>query len=145
MPFWPRAMTHRVAEASGRADELHADVGGDVLPLEALDRGQGDADGRVEVPAGDVADAVDHDQHGEAEGQRDTEEADAEAGVLTVLDEVGREHRRAAAAEHQHVGAEELRYESSSEWHGNPHQFAARPVPGTLQAWSSTNVPRGPR
>jgi hypothetical protein len=101
-------------------DDLHDDVRGDVLPLEALADGQADGDGRVEVPAGDVTHPVGHGHHGEAEGEADTEEADAEAdaAVVGLGEELGGEHGTAAAAEHQHERAEELCAEAPGQGHG---------------------------
>jgi hypothetical protein len=60
-----------------------------------------DGDGRVEVGARDVPDAVRHHQDGEAEGEADSGEPDAEPGVdLVGIDEPGGKHRAAAPAEH---------------------------------------------
>jgi hypothetical protein len=70
------------------ADDLRGDIGGHVLPLEALADGEADGDGRVEVGAGDVADGIRHRQDREAEGEGDTEEADAELHVAGVTAQV---------------------------------------------------------
>lgn len=89
------------------AEDLADDVAGDVLPLGAAGDGETDADGGVEVAAGDVADGVDAGHHGEAEGERDAEEADSER--VAGVGEGGGEDRGADAAGDQEEGAERLR------------------------------------
>ena len=56
---------------------------------------QADRDRGVEVSAGDVADGIGHGDHGEAEGQRDADQTDADLGKR------GRQHGAAATTEHQ--------------------------------------------
>ena len=63
---------------------------------------QPDGDRGVEVAAADVPDGVGHRDHGEAEGEGHAEVADADVG------HAGGQDGRAAPAEHQHEGAEEL-------------------------------------
>lgn len=89
------------------AEDLADDVAGDVLPLGAAGDGEADADGGVEVAAGDVADSVDAGHHGEAEGEGDTEEAHSER--VAGVGEGGGEHRGADAPGDQEEGAERLR------------------------------------
>jgi hypothetical protein len=59
------------------------------------------------VAAGHVTHGIGHGQDGEAEGQRDTDEADTEREILGA-DEVGGEHGAAATAEDEPEGAKEL-------------------------------------
>lgn len=101
---------HATRDEAG--SDLGTDVGRCVPPLEATPSGQTEGDGRVEVPTGDVPDGVDHRQHGQAEGEGDTDEADAQPGVLAVAQVLRGEDRTAAAAEDEPEGAEELRTES---------------------------------
>ena len=78
---------------------------------------EADGDGRVQVAAGDVADGVGHGQHGEAEGERDADEADAEVRG-PPRQEARREHGAAAAAEDEPERADELGDEFV--FHGGP-------------------------
>ncbi len=55
--------------------------------------------------------AIRHGQHGEAEGECDAQEADAEAG------KGGGEHRAAAASEDQPEGSDEFRQSPVRDWH----------------------------
>jgi hypothetical protein len=66
-------------------------------------RPQAESDGRVEMPARDVADGIGHGEHRQAKGERDAHKTDAK------LREASRDHGAAAPAEHQPEGAQELR------------------------------------
>jgi hypothetical protein len=68
-------------------------------------------DGRVEVATGDVADRVGHGEHGQAEGQRDAEEADAHVDAGVGVHHLGGQDGGAAAAEDEDEGPEGLRQE----------------------------------
>ena len=107
-------MTNRASPASEAAGDLGDDVGGDVLPLEALRDGDTDGDGRVEVGARDVADRVGHRHDGEAEGERDAQETDAE--LHRAAGDRGEEGRRVdgctTATEDEPERSEELRAEA---------------------------------
>ena len=52
-----------------------------------------DGDGRVEMAAGDMADGIGHRHHGQPEGERHAEKADADLG------KTGGNHRAAASSE----------------------------------------------
>ena len=95
------------------AENLGDDVGGEVGGGEALPRPEAHRHGRVQVAARDVADGVGHGQHGEPEGQRDADEADAHPG------KGGREDRTPASSEHEPERPDELREQLSREWHAN--------------------------
>jgi hypothetical protein len=56
----------------------------------------------IEVAAGDVSHGISHGQHGQAEGECDPKEPDAERWIA------GREHRTSASAKGQPEGSEEL-------------------------------------
>ena len=56
------------------------DVGQESCCREAPARRQPDGDRRVQVAAGDVADGIGHGEHGQAEGERHAEKADADIG-----------------------------------------------------------------
>ena len=84
------------------ADHLRDDVGHDIGGLELSGGPEPDRDRRIEVAARDVADGIGHREHGQAEGEGDPEEADAERR------KGGGQHRAAAAAEGKPEGAEEL-------------------------------------
>lgn len=91
------------------AEDLRHDIRRHVLPLEALSHGEADGDGGVEVRTGDVGDGVRHRQHGQAEGERDAEEADAQLDVGVVAAEVeGGEDGGSAPTEDEPEGAEEF-------------------------------------
>ena len=96
--------------ARDAADDLGDDVGNHLRFRMPSADDQPDGDRRIEVAAGDVADGVGHGQHREAEGERDTDEADAQAdgGLADPRYETRREDRAAAAAEDEPEGAEEL-------------------------------------
>ena len=63
------ATTHSAAEAAMAASTWVTTYGSDLLPFEALRRGQADGDRRVEVAAGDVTDRVGHGQDRQSERQ----------------------------------------------------------------------------
>jgi hypothetical protein len=81
-----------ITPAPIRPPTICADVRAQVLAVEALGHEQADRHRRVEVTARDVADGVGHRHHGQAERQRDAEQA---AGLAAGQD------RRAAPADHQ--------------------------------------------
>ena len=60
------------------ADHLRDDVGNDLLGGKAAAGGKPDRDGRVEMAARDMADGVGHRHHGQPEGERHAEQADAD-------------------------------------------------------------------
>ncbi len=96
-------MTIEHAAASDRAQHLGDDVGQELAAREPAAGPEPDRDRRIEVAARDVPDGVGHRQHGQAEGQRDAEEADAQLGKRR------RQHRAAAPAEDQPERPDELR------------------------------------
>src|SRR5262245_61981122 len=60
------------------ADELGDDVGNDLSGGEAAARGQAEGYRRIDMASRNVADRIGHGQEREAEGQRNTEKADAD-------------------------------------------------------------------
>ena len=60
------------------------------------------------MATGHVTYGIRHGQDAEAEGQCDTDEADAELDLVGVAEELGGEHGAAAPAEDEQEGAKEL-------------------------------------
>jgi hypothetical protein len=110
-----RARRDQVEHAAGddAADHLRDDVRQQLVAGEPLPEEQPDADRRVEVAARNVPNSVRHRQHGQPEGERDADEADAELG------ESGREHGAPAAAEHEPERTKKLRDELAGKGHGH--------------------------
>ena len=96
--------------AGDAADDLGDDVGDHLGFRMTSADDQSDGDRRIQVAARDVADGVGHGHHGEAEGERNADEADAEVdgGVTDRTGEVRREDRAAAATEDEPERAEDL-------------------------------------
>ncbi|KAG1259587.1 hypothetical protein G6F65_015275 [Rhizopus arrhizus] len=88
------------------AGDLGDDVGHQVLGREAATGPQTDADRRIEMRAGDVAERIGAGHHSQAEGQRHAEESDTQRIAVTA--ELGGQHRAAAATQNQPERAEEL-------------------------------------
>ena len=104
-PGLPLAMTYSSAGAGDAAEHLGDDVGRQLGAGKRPPTTRPDRYRRVEVAAGDMADGEGHGQHGQAEGQRHAEQADADFG------EGGGQHGAAATAEHQPERADEFRNE----------------------------------
>lgn len=86
--------------------------GGGNQPVQT--RPESEADGGVDVAAGDVTNGINHGQQGEAEGDRNTKEAQAKGvGGGSVIGKDSGKNRAAAATEHQPEGAEEFGEETS--------------------------------
>jgi hypothetical protein len=103
-------------------DDLGADVGGRLAHCDALGGEHPQADRRVEVAAGDVAQGVGAGHHSEAEGEGHAHEPDAQVGVGH---EVGRQDCAAAPPEHQPERAEQFRDQLPLQVH--------RVLPGSLR------------
>jgi len=114
------------------AQHLGDHVGHQVLAGETAPGPQAETDRRIEVRAGDVPERIRAGQHGQAERQRHAMETDPQ--WIAVTAELGRQHRAAAAAQHQPEGAEELGRQSF------PH--AHRPLPRNDPEWAPRTYPR---
>ncbi len=90
-----------------RGDNLSDDVRQYVLPLEPFRDRQTDADGRVEMPAGDVPKGIRADQHGQAKCKRDPEEPDPELHAV-ISEECRGQDRCSTSHEHQQERPEEF-------------------------------------
>ena len=90
------------ARGEDGAEQLGDNVGRQFAGREALCDDQADRDGGVEMAAGDVADGECHGKHGEAEGECDPGESDAEPRVR------GREDSCAAASKDQPESSEQF-------------------------------------
>ena len=113
------------------AIDLHHHVGQHLLGGEALGGPEADGDGRVEVPARDVADGVGHREDGEAERERHAEEAEAERVARLAPREVGGQHGGTTATEDQPERAERFGDELLAHLHGAPLRAELPPTSTT--------------
>ena len=99
-----RAAGDDVEHTGGRdaAENLRYDVGSQFAGWETSGRPQAEGNGRVDVTARDGADGIGHGEQGEAEGERDTDKADAGFG------EVAGQDRASAPAEDEPEGSDEF-------------------------------------
>ena len=91
----------RIAAAATAPSGLRGPVAEQAPPREVAGEREREADGRVEVGAGDVADRVDHGHDHKAEGDRDPDLAEGALGL-------GVDHDGAATGEDQREGADRL-------------------------------------
>jgi hypothetical protein len=91
--------------------DLRQDVGHEMRQRKAAADGEPERDGGVEVASGNVADGIRHGQDGEAESERDSDEADAKTGKS------GCENGSAASAKDEPCGSKEFGEETFAEIH----------------------------
>ncbi len=102
----PRGDLQQDEAGQQATSHLGDDVRHQVLGREAATGPQADADRRIEVRAGDMAERIGAGHHGQAEGERHAEEPDAQRIAVTA--ELGGQHRTAAATQNQPERAEEF-------------------------------------
>ena len=102
-PAFPLAIMKSTSAAVIAPRHLRDDVGNEIRGGETLSYNQPQADGGVEMPAGNMSDSIHHGKHSETEGQRNAGESNAQRR------ETRGDDGRAASAEDEPESSKELR------------------------------------